>query len=603
MLHVHDREGFRDKGVEIGHSILFRTLLFLGISILLVAATVLAVAWGYLDAQSQQRARQAGDRFLTTLIKNTQESINKGQRHSFQRAIDDFAQLDGVVDVALFSRFNFMIYRSGLVSVGLPFVHENGHLKENPNEKPFRESNGRFQRVDWNLRDVIDLPVAQKHLREKKTSNEPCSGCHYVMPESTRFDPATRRATQTDQNHADFYYTLPVESECVVCHTHWREGEESGFLRVRLDTRPFTQQRNETLLGMAGAILGGLVPAVLIVVLIFRYLVFKPLTLLRANLTDLTRGEGDLTCRLIVQRQDEMGLIAETFNGFIEKVQVIVRAIKERMTPLESGAGELLRRSEALLEDSARIADTLGQISTGAGRLRDSAGRVEVSVEEVRTSLSGVVQTVTAGQQISRDNRRLSQEAMTRIEAFGGKMLSVAATSRQVLALLEQIKRIADQTNLLALNAAIEAARAGEQGRGFAVVADEVRVLAGKTTSLTETIDHSLASFAREMGSAEAIMYETTQVMQQVSSVSTQGEQELASAAERIRALSQAFASVQIATHEQHQVTSEIVQRIDETTAQAASTRAISTAMADLALGVQEAVSGVAAETSKFRTD
>ncbi len=586
--------------VKFGHSILFRTLLALILGVILVAAVVLAVAWVYLDAQLHERAEHTGERLLGTLLKSTHESINKGQRQSFQRAIDDFTQLDGVLDVALFARFKQMVYRSGLVSVGLPFVQEQGRLTNNINETLYRESKGRYQREDWMLRDVIDTPASLQHIQNY--GKDSCPQCHDALDEQARFDPATRRLTVNGDGYRDFYYALPVESDCVVCHTHWREGEDGGYLRVRLDLTPFTVQRNETLFGMAGAVLGVLVPTLLILMLIFRGLVFRPLAGLRANLTDLTQGEGDLTRRLSLGRQDEMGQIASIFNGFIDKVQTIVVAIKDRMASLETGASQLLQRSEGLLDNNSRITDRLDQITLGAGRLRESARNVETSVDDVRESLNGVVQSVDAGQQISRDNRRLSEDAMHSVETFDGKMAAVSANSRSILELLAQIKRIADQTNLLALNAAIEAARAGESGRGFAVVADEVRTLAGKTTELTLGIDQSLASFTREINSAELIMHQTIEVMRQVSSVSAHGEQELASATSRIHALADAFANMQSATAQQHTVTDEMIRHIDDTNHAAADTHAISIALTELARRVSHAVTGVAEETSKFHT-
>ncbi len=203
---------------------------------------------------------------------------------------------------------------------------------------------------------------------------------------------------------------------------------------------PFTEQRNETLFGMAGAILGVLVPTVLILLLIFRALVFKPLARLRTNLTDLTQGEGDLTHRLALGRQDEMGQIARIFNGFIDKVQTIVAAIKDRMAPWRAAPANCCNAVKVSLDNSARIADTLDQITLGAERLRDSARKVETSVEEVRTSLGGVVQSVDGGQRISRDNRRLSEDAMNSVHSFGGKMANVSANSRGILELLDQIR-------------------------------------------------------------------------------------------------------------------------------------------------------------------
>ncbi len=224
------------RGVTLGHSILFRTLIALILGVVLVASVVLAVAWGYLNAQSRERAEHTGERLLGTLLKSTHESINKGQRQSFQRAIDDFTQLEGVMDVALFARFRQMVYRSGQVSVGLPFVREQGQLKNDINEKPYRESKGRFQREDWELRDVIDTPAARKHIQ--KYSPDSCADCHYELDQQAQFDPTTRRLTVNGDGYRDFYYALPVETECVVCHTHWREGEDGGYLRVRMDLTP-----------------------------------------------------------------------------------------------------------------------------------------------------------------------------------------------------------------------------------------------------------------------------------------------------------------------------------------------------------------------------
>ena len=592
----------QDDHVRLLDSITVRTLAALILGVSLVAAIVLTLAWFYLDEQARLRIQHAGDAMVGTLIKNTHESINKGQRESFQRAIDDFAELDGVIDVALYARFKQMVYRSGLVSVGLPFVVKEGEVVDNINEPLYRESRGRFQRPDWTVRDVIDTPAAQAHIGEFRGGDRACSDCHAVMDERLGFDPDSRSVTTIGDDHWDFYYALPVEAECVVCHTHWRPGEDGGYLRVRLDTSDFVRQRTETLFGMAGAILGVLLPVLLILWLILRLLVFKPLARLKTNLDDLTQGEGDLTQRLNLGRHDEMGRIAGRFNGFLDKVRLIVAAIKDRMPFLDAKASQLHERSGTLLDNSAHIGETLDQITRETDRLRDSSTRVETAVDEVRAMLGSLVDAVDAGQHVSSDNRRLTETAMQRVQEFDGRMAAVSANSRGITDLLDQIKRIAAQTNLLALNAAIEAARAGEAGRGFAVVAGEVRDLAGKTAELTQSIDQSLSSFGREIGGVEAIMHETTEVMRQVSTVSRRSEDELAGAAERIQSLSQAFAHMQSATQEQHRIADEIARRIAETNDEAASTRAVSSSLADMALELREAVTSVASETAKFRT-
>lgn len=278
-------------GVALRHSLLFRTLTSLGLGIALVTLMVLGVAWWYLDHEAQTRASQTGEGLLRTLIKNTHESINKGQRQSFQRAIDDFSQLDGVLDVALFARFKQMVYRNGEVSVGLPFVQKDGQLTDIINKKPYEQSHGRYQREDWNLRDVIDTPASQKHIKEYEGTGQACAQCHFQMGDEIKLDPTTHQAVTAGKGYRDFYYALPVEGECVICHTHWREGEDGGYLRVRLNTKPFEDQRNETLAGMTGAVLGALIPAMLILVLLLRRFVFLPLT--EVGVTFGRIGSGD----------------------------------------------------------------------------------------------------------------------------------------------------------------------------------------------------------------------------------------------------------------------------------------------------------------------
>lgn len=337
--------------VRTRDSVLFRTLAALTIGVVLVAVIVLGAAWVYLDSHSKDRADHAGEGLMTTLIRNTHESINKGQRESFQRAIDDFAELDGVTDVALFARFKQMVYRAGEVSVGLPFVQQDGVLTENINEPLYRESNGRYQRPDWTTRDAIDTPSAQKHIQEYEGSGQACADCHFQMDESLQFDPETRRASLAHDGYKDFYYAFPVDAECVVCHTHWQAGEDGGYLQIRLDMAPFLGQRNETLEGMGIAVIAALIPTLIILVLILRGLVFKPLARLRATFGKI--GAGDYGNEIKVGRPDEIGLLFSSLDAMQTN-------LSERTEAERRAAREVARVKSALDKASTNImlADT-----------------------------------------------------------------------------------------------------------------------------------------------------------------------------------------------------------------------------------------------------
>ncbi|MBK1721560.1 methyl-accepting chemotaxis protein [Thiocystis violacea] len=337
----------RKKGGQARESILARTLISMGLGVTLVATIALTLAWLYLNAQSEARVEQTGDHLLTTLVKNTHESINKGQRQSFQRAIDDFAQLDGVMDVALYARFRQMVYRSGLTSLGLPFVQADGQLTNNINEPRYGDTKGRFQRADWTLRDVIDTPTAKKHVAEYQGSGQACADCHFVMDEGLQFAPDSHRASDTGDGYRDFYYALPVEGECVVCHTHWQTGEDGGYLRVRLDTQPFAQQRDETLLSMAAAIIGVLIPTVLILIWIFRSLI-RRLGGEPAEAVAITRAiaEGDLNNAIALRAGDDTSLLAN-----MKRMQDQLRA--------------RIEADRRVAEENLRIRIALDNVSTG----------------------------------------------------------------------------------------------------------------------------------------------------------------------------------------------------------------------------------------------
>ncbi|GFE62919.1 methyl-accepting chemotaxis protein [Geobacter sp. AOG2] len=280
------------------------------------------------------------------------------------------------------------------------------------------------------------------------------------------------------------------------------------------------------------------------------------------NLYDVAHGEGDLTSRVAVTSRDELGRMAELFNEAWDKLERISKEVMEQATCVEAYGGQLGIESERISRGSRLIALQSTAVATASEEMSATAG-------DIAHSCTVAAEAAASANQSAADSTAILMQSVNAMNSISGKVHEAARTvtalgsrSDQIGAIVGTIEDIADQTNLLALNAAIEAARAGEQGRGFAVVADEVRALAERTTRATKEIAEMIKNIQLETKQAVSIMEEGASEVEKGIAESARSREALDTILDRISSLTMQVSQIATAAEEQSATTGEIVGNI-----------------------------------------
>lgn len=378
------------------------------------------------------------------------------------------------------------------------------------------------------------------------------------------FNEMVRVAQRQGAGLVDYQWAKPGEVDPVPKISYVELFKPWGWIigtGIYVDDVEAEFQRYVVRFSIIGLVIASLM-AVLVAILIRS--ITKPLRDSMQAMANIASGEADLTRSLDVSGNDELTTLSRDFNTFTQKLRTVITQLFETSGSLDQSSNALGGLAGQAHKQSQQQSQQMEVVATAINEVTYAVQEVAKNAEHASNEVNDAEKQADLGQRnIDASLQQIDQLSTTINEAVG-VIQSLAEETTQIGSVLEVIGSIAEQTNLLALNAAIEAARAGEQGRGFAVVADEVRLLAQRTQTSTAEIHTMIERLQKNSGAAVTVIMNSSRASQATVEQASQAGESLGQIAQALRNLSGLNASIASATLQQSHVVEDINQNVTQ---------------------------------------